>query len=83
METTIAVTRTILSGIWDRWTGLTVLLAHSGRTLVPHGKDRKLHCARLPFEEQNPDTPEHMGHLTEKHLTGCGDILRYWSKNCD
>jgi predicted TIM-barrel fold metal-dependent hydrolase len=33
METTIAVTRMILSGIWDRWTGLTVLLAHSGGTL--------------------------------------------------
>ncbi|KAF8476838.1 hypothetical protein BDZ91DRAFT_805023 [Kalaharituber pfeilii] len=33
METTIAVSRMILSGVWDRWTELTVLLAHSGGTL--------------------------------------------------
>ena len=33
METTIAVSRMILSGVWDRWTGLSVLLAHSGGTL--------------------------------------------------
>lgn len=33
METTIAVSRMILSGVWDRWTKLSVLLAHSGGTL--------------------------------------------------
>ena len=33
METTIAVARMILSGVWDRWTKLSVLLAHSGGTL--------------------------------------------------
>jgi len=33
METTIAVARMILSGVWDRWTSLSVLLAHSGGTL--------------------------------------------------
>lgn len=33
LETTIAVTRMFLSGVWDRWTELTVLLAHSGGTL--------------------------------------------------
>ncbi|KAJ4983755.1 amidohydrolase [Stagonosporopsis vannaccii] len=33
LETTIAVTRMLLSGVWDRHTGLNVLLAHSGGTL--------------------------------------------------
>ena len=33
METTIAVARMILSGVWERWTRLSVLLAHSGGTL--------------------------------------------------
>ncbi|KZM18481.1 uncharacterized protein EKO05_0007661 [Ascochyta rabiei] len=33
LETTIAVTRMLLSGVWDRFTGLSVLLAHSGGTL--------------------------------------------------
>lgn len=33
METTIAVARMILSGVWDRWKELNVLLAHSGGTL--------------------------------------------------
>ncbi|KAF2126985.1 hypothetical protein P153DRAFT_321907 [Dothidotthia symphoricarpi CBS 119687] len=33
LETTIAVTRMLLSGVWDRFTGLNVLLAHSGGTL--------------------------------------------------
>jgi len=33
METTIAVSRMILSGVWDRWDKLSVLLAHSGGTL--------------------------------------------------
>jgi aminocarboxymuconate-semialdehyde decarboxylase len=33
LETTIAVTRMLLSGVWDRFTKLDVLLAHSGGTL--------------------------------------------------
>ncbi|KAI4952731.1 hypothetical protein J4E91_003203 [Alternaria rosae] len=33
LETTIAVTRMLLSGVWDRFTKLSVLLAHSGGTL--------------------------------------------------
>ena len=33
METTIAVARMILSGVWERWLELRVLLAHSGGTL--------------------------------------------------
>ncbi|RPB22574.1 amidohydrolase 2 [Terfezia boudieri ATCC MYA-4762] len=33
METTIAVARMFLSGVWDKWTKLSVLLAHSGGTL--------------------------------------------------
>jgi len=33
METTIAVTRMLVSGVWDRHTQLNVLLAHSGGTL--------------------------------------------------
>ncbi|KAH7091985.1 hypothetical protein FB567DRAFT_435136 [Paraphoma chrysanthemicola] len=33
LETTIAVARMLLSGVWDRFTGLDVLLAHSGGTL--------------------------------------------------
>ncbi|KAL1304391.1 hypothetical protein AAFC00_003391 [Neodothiora populina] len=33
LETTIAVTRMLLSGVWDRFQNLEVLLAHSGGTL--------------------------------------------------
>ncbi|KAF2014829.1 uracil-5-carboxylate decarboxylase [Aaosphaeria arxii CBS 175.79] len=33
LETTIAVTRMLLSGVWDRFHNLNVLLAHSGGTL--------------------------------------------------
>ncbi|KAI9837274.1 MAG: hypothetical protein M1819_000348 [Sarea resinae] len=33
LETTIAVARMVLSGVWDRFAGLKVLLAHSGGTL--------------------------------------------------
>ncbi len=33
LETTIAVTRMFLSGVWDRFPALQVLLAHSGGTL--------------------------------------------------
>ena len=33
LETTIAVTRMLLSGVWDRFRNLNVLLAHSGGTL--------------------------------------------------
>lgn len=33
LETTIAVTRMLLSGVWDRFKKLNVLLAHSGGTL--------------------------------------------------
>lgn len=33
LETTIAVTRMLLSGVWDRFRGLDVLIAHSGGTL--------------------------------------------------
>ena len=33
METTIAVTRMLVSGVWDRYQDLNVLLAHSGGTL--------------------------------------------------
>ncbi|KAK1077936.1 hypothetical protein LTR33_007666 [Friedmanniomyces endolithicus] len=33
LETTIAVTRMLLSGLWDRFPKLNVLLAHSGGTL--------------------------------------------------
>ncbi|KAJ6144817.1 hypothetical protein N7470_008712 [Penicillium chermesinum] len=33
LETTIAVTRMLLSGVFDRFSGLQVLLAHSGGTL--------------------------------------------------
>ncbi|KAH6861896.1 hypothetical protein B0T12DRAFT_453088 [Alternaria alternata] len=33
LETTIAVSRMLLSGVWDRFTKLSVLLAHSGGTL--------------------------------------------------
>ncbi|KAL7274303.1 hypothetical protein RUND412_002796 [Rhizina undulata] len=33
LETTIAVSRMLLSGVWDRYTNLSVLLAHSGGTL--------------------------------------------------
>jgi aminocarboxymuconate-semialdehyde decarboxylase len=33
LETTIAVTRMLLSGIWDRFPNLKVLIAHSGGTL--------------------------------------------------
>lgn len=33
LETTIAVTRMLLSGVWDRFPKLNVLIAHSGGTL--------------------------------------------------
>lgn len=33
LETTIAVTRMLMSGVWDRFTRLNVLIAHSGGTL--------------------------------------------------
>ena len=33
LETTIAVTRMLLSGVWDRFPDLKVLIAHSGGTL--------------------------------------------------
>ncbi|KZF26681.1 uracil-5-carboxylate decarboxylase [Xylona heveae TC161] len=33
LETTVAVTRMLLSGVWDRFPDLQVLLAHSGGTL--------------------------------------------------
>ncbi|KAF2140771.1 uncharacterized protein K452DRAFT_288858, partial [Aplosporella prunicola CBS 121167] len=33
LETTIAVTRMLLAGVWDRFEGLSVLLAHSGGAL--------------------------------------------------
>lgn len=33
LETTIAVTRMLLSGVWDRFQSLQVLIAHSGGTL--------------------------------------------------
>lgn len=33
LETTIAVTRMLLSGVWDRFQSLSVLIAHSGGTL--------------------------------------------------
>ncbi|KAF2834245.1 uracil-5-carboxylate decarboxylase [Patellaria atrata CBS 101060] len=33
LETTVAVTRMLLSGVWDRFKRLNVLLAHSGGTL--------------------------------------------------
>jgi aminocarboxymuconate-semialdehyde decarboxylase len=33
LETTIAVTRMLLSGVWDRFQNLNVLIAHSGGTL--------------------------------------------------
>ncbi|KAI9860786.1 MAG: hypothetical protein M1813_005709 [Trichoglossum hirsutum] len=33
LETTVAVTRMLLSGVWDRFRTLSVLLAHSGGTL--------------------------------------------------
>ncbi|RMZ70399.1 uracil-5-carboxylate decarboxylase [Pyrenophora seminiperda CCB06] len=33
LETTIGVTRMLLSGVWDRFANLNVLLAHSGGTL--------------------------------------------------
>ncbi|KAF2502336.1 uracil-5-carboxylate decarboxylase [Lophium mytilinum] len=33
LETTIAVTRMLLSGVWDRFQNLEVLIAHSGGTL--------------------------------------------------
>ncbi|KAK4554408.1 hypothetical protein LTR86_008616 [Recurvomyces mirabilis] len=33
LETTVAVTRMLLSGVWDRFPKLNVLLAHSGGTL--------------------------------------------------
>lgn len=33
LETTIAVTRMLLSGVWDRFPRLNILIAHSGGTL--------------------------------------------------
>jgi predicted TIM-barrel fold metal-dependent hydrolase len=33
LETTIAVTRILLSGVWDRFSKLNILIAHSGGTL--------------------------------------------------
>ena len=33
LETTIAVTRMLLSGVWDRFPTLNILIAHSGGTL--------------------------------------------------
>ncbi|PSK51924.1 2-amino-3-carboxymuconate-6-semialdehyde decarboxylase [Elsinoe australis] len=53
LETTIAVTRMLLSGVWDRWTGLKVLIAHSGGTL-PFLAGRIESCI------------EHDGHLKEE-----------------
>lgn len=33
LETTIAVTRMLLSGVWDQFPNLNILIAHSGGTL--------------------------------------------------
>lgn len=33
LETTIAVTRMLLSGVWDQFSRLKILIAHSGGTL--------------------------------------------------
>ncbi|KAG8630185.1 hypothetical protein KVT40_001804 [Elsinoe batatas] len=52
LETTIAVTRMLLSGVWDRWQDIKVLIAHSGGTL-PFLAGRIESCI------------EHDGHLKE------------------
>lgn len=56
METTIAVARMILSGVWERWLKLRVLLAHSGGSL-PFLAGRLesciLHDAHMKMNEDN------------------------------
>ncbi|KAF2793163.1 uracil-5-carboxylate decarboxylase [Melanomma pulvis-pyrius CBS 109.77] len=56
LETTIAVSRMLLSGVWDRFTKLKVLLAHSGGTL-PFLAGRLESCI------------QHDGHLKEAGKT--------------
>jgi aminocarboxymuconate-semialdehyde decarboxylase len=59
LETTIAVTRMLLSGVWDRFKKLNVLLAHSGGTL-PFLAGRIESCIK------------HDGHLKLGRLRGGG-----------
>ncbi|KAF1948444.1 uracil-5-carboxylate decarboxylase [Byssothecium circinans] len=67
LETTIAVSRMLLSGVWDRFRGLDVLLAHSGGTL-PFLAGRLESCIL------------HDGHLKKEGRTegrrGVWDVLR-------
>ncbi|KAI9801159.1 MAG: hypothetical protein M1825_003433 [Sarcosagium campestre] len=67
LETTIAVTRMLLAGVWDRFQKLNVLLAHSGGTL-PFLAGRIESCI------------QHDAHLLEKgtltHRRSVWDVLR-------
>jgi predicted TIM-barrel fold metal-dependent hydrolase len=62
LETTIAVTRMLLSGVWDRFSKMNVLLAHSGGTL-PFLAGRIESCI------------QHDGHLKQKgNINGRRDL---------
>ncbi|KAI9808088.1 MAG: hypothetical protein M1827_007508 [Pycnora praestabilis] len=65
LETTIAVTRMLLSGVWDRFQGLQVLLAHSGGTL-PFLAGRIESCIA------------HDAHLVKEQETGGGKRKGVW-----
>ncbi|KAJ5098516.1 2-amino-3-carboxymuconate-6-semialdehyde decarboxylase [Penicillium argentinense] len=58
LETTIAVTRMLLSGVFDRFPRMRVLLAHSGGT-IPFLAGRIESCImhERKFEENGGDTP--------------------------
>ena len=69
LETTIAVARMLMSGVWDRFRGLDVLLAHSGGTL-PFLAGRLESCIL------------HDGHLKEAgKTTGRRDVWDVLKKN--
>ncbi|KAF2658639.1 uracil-5-carboxylate decarboxylase [Lophiostoma macrostomum CBS 122681] len=69
LETTIAVTRMLLSGVWDRFTSLNVLLAHSGGTL-PFLAGRIESCVK------------HDGHLKKKgNIQGRRDVWEILKTN--
>ncbi|KAK8209578.1 uracil-5-carboxylate decarboxylase [Phyllosticta capitalensis] len=67
LETTIAVTRMLLSGVWDRFKELEILIAHSGGTL-PFLAGRIESCIK------------HDGHLKKEHrlekMRSVWDVLK-------
>jgi aminocarboxymuconate-semialdehyde decarboxylase len=71
LETTIAVTRMYLSGVWDRFSGLEVLLAHSGGTL-PFLAGRIESCVEHDAHFMRADG----GEVSGKERRGLWDILK-------